>query len=238
MVAHKLAEKVRILCWILTCPDNLDKKAAHVRDTWGKRCNILLFISSVQNDSFPTIGFNLPEGRSHLTAKTMLAFRHIYQNYFDKADWFMKADDDTYVIVENVRYFLSDQNTNDPVYFGHHFKANVKQGYFSGGGGYIISKEALRRYGSIPNNSSICAKDGGSEDSQFGRCMESLGVRVGNSTDSLGRSRFHCFKPETHVAGRYPDWYYKYDANGAHKVKSSSLGWALRLSRWAGRGRG
>ena len=52
----------------------------------------------MKNDSFPTVGLNISEGREHLTGKTMQAFRYVYENYFDKADWFMKADDDTYVI--------------------------------------------------------------------------------------------------------------------------------------------
>ena len=221
--ARKLAEKVRVLCWVMTSPQNLDKKAQHVKNTWGKRCNILLFISSVTNDSFPTIGLNVSEGRNHLTAKTMLAFRYVYENYYDKADWFMKADDDTYVIVENLRYFLSGENTNDPVYFGHHFKTIVKQGYFSGGAGYILSKEALRRVGEKGKNSSFCRQDGGSEDAEFGKCMQRLDVKVGNSTDALGRSRFHCFTLETHLFGGYPKWYYKYDAHGGRKVGVSAV---------------
>ena len=48
--------------------------------------------------------------------------------------------------------------------------------------------------------------------------MENLGVKTANTTDALGRSRFHCFDPETHLFGGYPGWYYHYDANGAHKV--------------------
>ena len=58
-----------------------------------------------------------------------------------------QADDDTYVIVENLRYFLSGENTSEPIFFGHHFKTIVKQGYYSGGGGYVLSKEALKRFG-------------------------------------------------------------------------------------------
>ena len=46
-----------------------------------------------------------------------------------------QADDDTYVIVENLRYFLSGENTSEPIFFGHHFKTIVKQGYYSGGRG-------------------------------------------------------------------------------------------------------
>jgi hypothetical protein len=47
----------------------------------------------------------------------MQAFRYVYEHYKDDADWFMKADDDTYVILENLRYFLRDYKSSDPVYF-------------------------------------------------------------------------------------------------------------------------
>jgi hypothetical protein len=40
-----------------------------------------------------------------------------------------------YIIVENLRYFLSGFNTSKPMWFGHKFKALVKNGYFSGGAG-------------------------------------------------------------------------------------------------------
>jgi hypothetical protein len=232
----------------------------------------------------------------------MQAFRYVYEHHKDDADWFMKADDDTYVILENLRYFLRDYKSSDPVYFGHHFKTIVKQGYYSGGAGYVLSKEALTRFANkgrnskicpsativhrgrsnhwsnmfdhacpiqvlylfstisviliIPiwisskqmgfwiktmksssdpvyfghhfktivkqgyysggagyvlskealtrfankgRNSKICRQDGGAEDVELGKCMKNLGVETVNSLDALGRSRFHCFDPETHL---------------------------------------
>ncbi|XP_076460589.1 glycoprotein-N-acetylgalactosamine 3-beta-galactosyltransferase 1-like isoform X2 [Babylonia areolata] len=225
--AKRLAKKVRVLIWVMTSPKNLQSKAAVVRDTWGRRANKLIFFSSETNKDFPTVGLDVGEGREHLTAKTMKGFRYVYENHLNDADWFMKVDDDTYVIVENLRYFLSAENTSDPVFFGHHFKTIVKQGYYSGGGGYVLSKEALKRFAEKAGEGNLCRQDGGAEDAEFGKCMERLGVRTVNTTDTLGRSRFHCFDPETHLFGGYPDWYYQYDANGAHKGQDSISDYAI-----------
>jgi len=42
------------------------------------------------------------------------------------------------------RYFLQDKDPSSPVYYGRHFKPYVKNGYMSGGAGYVLSKEALK----------------------------------------------------------------------------------------------
>ncbi|KAL8568518.1 hypothetical protein ACOMHN_066508 [Nucella lapillus] len=225
--AKRLAKEIRVLIWVMTTPKNFQSKAKVVRDTWGRRANKLIFFTSKTDKDFPTVGLDVPDGREHLTARTMKAFRYIYEKHFNDADWFMKVDDDTYVIVENLRYFLSGENTSQPIFFGHHFKTFVKQGYYSGGGGYVISKEALRRFAAKDKDSKICRQDGGAEDEEFGRCMERLGVKTANSTDALGRSRFHCFDPETHLFGTFPDWYLKFDANGVRKGENSISDYAI-----------
>ena len=57
----------------------------------------------------------------------------------DKADWFLKTDDDTYVVVENLRHLIKDYNASDPTYIGlkfiHHEYTKHKEGYMSGGAG-------------------------------------------------------------------------------------------------------
>ena len=200
---------------------NHKSKAQHVKATWGKRCNKLLFISDADNAELPTIKLNVSHGRDHLTAKTMQAFDILYKKYIDDYDWFMKADDDTNVIVENLRYMLSTHSPTGPVFFGHHFKVKVKQGYFSGGAGYVLSREALTRFGK--RSEDLCAKDEGAEDAAIGSCMEKLQVKTGDSRDALGRTRFHCLNIGYHLNGSYPDWYLQYDKYGATHVSMQEI---------------
>lgn len=59
-----------------------------------------------------------------------------------------------------------------------------------------------------------CAKGGGVEDVELGRCMSNLGVVAGDSRDELHKERFHPLGPEHHVvAGLLPKdfWLWKYD---------------------------
>ena len=78
--------------------------------------------------------------------KTKYGFKKAYEEFYDKIDWVMKADDDTYVILENLRFLLSEYNSSDPIWFGCEFDVIVKEGYMSGGAGYVLSKGKCSQY--------------------------------------------------------------------------------------------
>lgn len=195
--AQSLYSHVRVLCWVMTRPENLQKKLQHIRATWAKHCNQVLYMSS-QSSDFPTVGLNVSEGRSQLYWKTIRAFQYLHAHHLQHADWFLKADDDTFVVVENLRYLLSHHDTEEPVYFGHKFRPFVRQGYMSGGAGYVLSREALRRFvqgfstGRCKHFSSV-------EDMALGRCMETMGVKARDSRDPNKRETFNPFRPENHL---------------------------------------
>lgn len=214
-VADELFKRVRVLCWVMTGPSNHEKKARHVKATWGKRCNVLLFMSSKEDDALPAVALPVSEGRDNLWAKTKEAFRYVHQHHLEQADWFLKADDDTYVVLENLRYMLSAYRATEALYFGCRFKPYVQQGYMSGGAGYVLSAEALRRFvgRALPNPTLCSASHSGSEDVEMGKCLERVGVRAMDTRDSLGRGRFFPFVPEHHLIPAPKNsnfWYWKY----------------------------
>ena len=45
-ISNNVELKDRILCFVITSPKTLYTKAVHVRDTWGKKCNKIIFFSS------------------------------------------------------------------------------------------------------------------------------------------------------------------------------------------------
>ena len=200
----------------MTAPKNLQSKARHVKATWGKRCNKLLFMSSEDDPSLPAVGLHVPEGRDNLWGKTKRAFQYVYENHFHEADWFMKADDDTYVVVENLRYLLSHYSPSEPIYFGRRFKPYVRQGYMSGGAGYVLSKEALYRFAtqSLTGKKHCRRNDGGAEDLEIGQCLMNVGVTAGDSRDEKGIETFHPFIPEHHAVPNvlpHDMWYFQYN---------------------------
>jgi hypothetical protein len=126
--------QVRIYCFILTSPKNFDTQARAVNQTWAPRCDKFTFISEYSNDTkgLPIAPIaNLTSGRDHLTQKSTLAFYYVHENFINDFDWFVKADDDTYLFVDNLKSFLKDKNTSLPITFGYNFKVSTLKRVFN-----------------------------------------------------------------------------------------------------------
>lgn len=157
--------------------------------------------------------------------KLMLKF--IHRNYIDEYDWFIKADDDTFLIVENLRFLLAAYLPDEPIYFGHKFNTT---GYFSGGSDYVMSRQTVRIFvEKVLTNPIIFHKreaqkspchvetDWQNEDWSMASCLENYDIYAGDSRDLIKRDGFFPFLPQGPLSGK-PDssnwhWQQKYYFN-------------------------
>ena len=131
---QEIDRSVSICCLITTSPRNFLTRAKAINDTWGPRCDRYYFISELANENLTAEQANITRelpiaqisnitrGYDHLTLKSNQAFLFAYEHHLNDSEWFVKADDDTYLIVDHLKAFLREQNSSDPVTFGYNLK--------------------------------------------------------------------------------------------------------------------
>lgn len=144
-------------------------------------------------------------------SKTRSAWLYVYKHYYQSYNWFLKVDDDTFAIPENIRYFLHAYNPNRPYYFGRHFTPHG--GYNSGGSGYIFSKETLRLFLIISEDKLNCPLKAKDEDIQIAKCLALLDIHPSETRDASGHEMFHPYAPVFHLLPgliKDSDWLHQY----------------------------
>lgn len=57
--------------------------------------------------------------------KVKYSLIHVAQKYADSHEFFLKADDDTYMIMENLEKILERMNSSEPFIMGRHFRVSL-----------------------------------------------------------------------------------------------------------------
>ena len=222
-------KKVRVLCLILTMEKDLKTKVAAVNSTWVTRCDKHFYIITSRQKRHDFLNIDVPDRRSNLLRKIMKSYEEVYKNYMNDFDFLLKADDDTYVVVENLKYLLWHYDANKPGHLGFHFNKFVDSGYMSGGAGYVISNRGLRHLIERGYRKGLCEikfdKENPDypEDVNTGRCLEAAGVPVWSSLDVHGRQAFHAYPLERYLAGNLPQYIYSWSKHPMKHVRLSDI---------------
>lgn len=225
----------RILCFVNTISVHRKTRAQAVAETWGQRCEKLLFFSNVSDTitvaagteaqrTYEVVALDVPADHDHLWQKHKATLEYVHKYFRHDFDWIYKADDDAYVIMENLRKYLRrpeimQSYTQVPMQMGHRFSLpgntvnrimkNVtlrslwhsrwdNMVYNSGGPGYIMNRLYLDKFvKSIPEWT--CLSDAKSatvpDDLAISFCMMWYGVYPWDTRDYRGRERWHAYSP-------------------------------------------
>ncbi|XP_068241577.1 glycoprotein-N-acetylgalactosamine 3-beta-galactosyltransferase 1-like [Palaemon carinicauda] len=222
----------RLLCLVLTTSQTREHALA-VKNTWGKRCDKIIFSSDVEDKDLGSVSLkaSYQNGDDVLWIKTKESFKYLFDHHLHDYDWFFKADVDTYVIVENLRYVLTPYNPKYPIALGEraHVDGNANNSFLSGGAGYVLSQGALKIFGEViyPAANPCHRRTVSNEDVMMGVCMTRSGIMLGDTRDELGRHRFYHNKPEDYIDGKWQKWFpnmmrYRYD-KGINSLSETSV---------------
>lgn len=220
-------QTVRIMCAVYSHPGGRNQTIA-IAQTWGRRCDGWMVSSTetIANEGIvriPHMGTHQQQGKyDGLWQRIRSMLVYMYDNFRHEYDFFLLCGDDTYVIMENLREFLTNPNFisdaggptyPNPMYVGaptHPFwkKEYGHKFYYNGGGaGYVINARTLELL--VKDVLPVCHYKTLSpvEDLLMGECLRKHlnltgydGVR-----DELGREQFFVYDPVERAKVLSPD---------------------------------
>lgn len=221
----------KILCVLFTIQKNHDRLEA-ISHTWGSKCDGIVYASDKTDRVIGTV--NIPhEGKeeyNNIWQKNRSIWSYVYDNYYEKYDYFHSGGDDVYLLMENLRLYLEseeiqaasngglylpngDETMQTPLFLGRRFAQDGDRDriFNSGGSGYTLNKAALKTLilampNCMPHLHTF------SEDVLVARCLRKSGILPYDTKDETGAERYMPFQPGHHLTYRPPadvneDWY-------------------------------
>ena len=172
------------------------------------RCDKVIYMTGpkelgqLDDPQFNFVYLNMTDEYERITEKALLTFEYIYDNLMEEFDWFVRANDDTYIIMENLKLFLANKCPDEKIIYGKILKhlnngekynaGDNSKGFLQGGSGFLISRESLRLFvESMRKDPDFCVMIAGElEDQEISNCFRKIDVYPGETRDELGRERF------------------------------------------------
>lgn len=158
---------------------------------------------------------------------------YIYDNYYEKYDWFHIGGDDMFLLIENLRYYLEseeirtaanggtylpfgNETMQTPLMLGRRmaYMGNMDEIFDSGGSGYTLNKAALKLLVTEGFPNYFPHAHTFSEDTMMARIFRKMQVFPYDTQDENHSERYMPFMPGHHWGYRFKDnpedWYQKY----------------------------
>ena len=190
-----------------------------------------MVVSDITNPKFNAVHIETPENRN--TANEWHALRstweYIYNSYIAKYDFFYLSDDDSYLIVENLRFYLASNEVVNagggegwpkPLYLGRRVFNDENTAQFNHGGpGYVLNRAALKLLVEKGFRRGSCRArryQQYTQDEAVGDCYSKISVFAHETRDVVMAHRFHVFTPQQHAAETYGELTTWFQSHGCH----------------------
>ncbi len=193
-----------IFCFVLSANNRHLTSSRAIVYTWGKRCDRFYFVTRLQNTSVELMMLEKFENITDITSDTitqctvdvLLYLRNDY--LFSSYHWFLRASDESYVIIPNLRRLLRELNrkeNNRPfAYIGDVKQMYDKYQISTTGSVMLFNRKALDRLaiidsGDDENELNIEEKQTCLEkmiyDHEFVTCIKQIGININPVNDNL-----------------------------------------------------
>jgi len=186
-LAEYLHREVRVLCFMMTHDDALKRQADIIMDTWAKRCNKFIFFSTIADPTLPNIKDVVILKETTSWTQLQEAMNYVYRKHSDDFDWILKANDNSYVVMENLRHLLYQYDTDWPLIIGQRFLA---EDYMNGV--FALSRRATIRLiaDAFPNKEFCGSEYWHNGDIAIAQCCQRLNILKVDGIDNTGRGQF------------------------------------------------
>lgn len=173
---------------VMTAHKYLSSRAKAVYETWGETVPGKIAFFSSEYSTLPDNCPNLPlvalptvDDGYPPQKKSFLMLQYMWNNFGDKYEWFLRADDDVYIRTDRLEKLLRSIDSTKHWYIGQAGRGNSEEfgllsleydeNFCMGGPGVILSRETLRR---IVGHIKDCLKNlyTTHEDVELGRCVK------------------------------------------------------------------
>jgi hypothetical protein len=210
---------IRIVCVVFSISTRHDRLRA-LHKAWGHRCSRFIAFT---NASTPAEGLTEPwmtlypefsyrpgdYGYNNHVQKTRVILKYVVDNHLEEMDYLVHADDDTFMVLENLRLFLRGlegvvPRESKPLYLGHVLEDSdsARTKFNSGGAGFVLNRAALRKYMKTYNKKE-CGTNTQSykNDVILSKCLKLSEIMPFETTrDERGAERFQVTNPAATVA--------------------------------------
>lgn len=173
---------------VMTADKYLGTRAKAVYETWGRELPGRIAFFSSESSTVPDNCPDLPlvplprvDDTYPPQKKSFMMLQYMWNNFGDRFEWFLRADDDVYVRTDRLETLLRSVDSRRAMYIGQAGRGNSEEfgllsleydeNFCMGGPGVVLSRETLRR---IVPHIKYCLRHlyTTHEDVELGRCVK------------------------------------------------------------------